>query len=305
MHRSSPAKGLSFMDKSVPKNKKFAHIQSKLDTGATIDKVKFVTARECSRRRNEIFYRIKREHLYDLFEEYEQDEYESINETDNRLGNGPRIVTHTNNAQPNYNKPYLILDVRDKEDFNKCHLLQARNFPYALLRRDQIHPEVYKFKNVPETLIILYCDDERISSEAAKVFVDRGTDNIFLLTGGMNEFAADFPAFVEGDLPPTSPTKGGSSGLSRISEDHASPGNKMHALKSECDYSMGGRKGPPLTGRSRNGGSQGGLSRGDLTDRSDKSYRSNAGSRFRDDVSESGFSTRYIKKLKIYLITLI
>jgi rhodanese-related sulfurtransferase len=290
MYRQSPSKGLKLMDKSVPKNKKFAHIQSKLDTGATVDKVKFVTARECSRRRNEIFYRIKREHLYDLFEEYEQDEYESINETnDNRSDNGPRIVTHTNNAQPNYNKPYLILDVREKEDFNRCHLLQARNFPYALLRRDKMHPEVFKFKNVPETLIILYCDDERISSEAAKVFVDRGTDNIFLLTGGMNEFAADFPAFVEGDLP-LSPGKGGSNSLGRIQEDHGSPGNKMYALKSECDYSMGGRKGPPPTGRSNRGGSQGGLSRGDLTDRSDRSYRSN--NRFRDDVSESGFSTR-------------
>lgn len=63
-----------------------------------------------------------------------------------------------------------------------------------------MHPEFYSFKNKEEMLIIIYCDDERISQDAAKLFVDRGTDNIFLLTGGLIEFATDYPSFVEGDL---------------------------------------------------------------------------------------------------------
>ena len=165
--------------------------------------MKFVTAREFSRRRDEIFYRISPSQVYELYNEYEKDEHESIQDTDaggNSYG-GPRIVTHSEMASPEYKKPYLLLDVRERAEYEEYHMLQARNFPLAYLRRDQVHPELYSFRNVPDVLIIVYCDDERVSREAAKMMVDRGTDNIFVLSGGLNEFARDFPAFVEGVLP--------------------------------------------------------------------------------------------------------
>lgn len=206
------------MEKKVPKSEKYSHVQGVLDTGMTINKVKYVTAREYSKRRDEIFFRISRSQLYELYIEYEQDEFESISET-TRTDNQPRIVTYSEAEKPLYEKPYLILDVRDAADFNTCHLLQARSFPYVLMRRDQTHPEVYNFRNKPETLIILYCEDEKISRDAAKVMVDRGTDNIFLLTGGLAEFATDYPAFVEGIPPsprPRAPTKNTSRMLFRM-----------------------------------------------------------------------------------------
>jgi centrosomal protein CEP41 len=187
------------MDRRVPKSEKYAHIKGTLDTGPTLEKVKVVTAREFSKRRDEIFFRLKKAQLVQLYNEYEADEYESISHSPN--GSEPRVVTYDQYEQPEYDKPYLILDARDVESFNTCHLLQARSFPYTLLRRDQLHPDVYRYRNKPETLIIVYCDDEKISRDMAKVLVDRGTDNIFLLTGGLNEFASDFPEFVEGQIP--------------------------------------------------------------------------------------------------------
>lgn len=198
----------------MPKSDKYSHIQGTLDTGMTVGKVKFVTAREYSKRRDEIFFRINKTQVYELYNEYEADEYESIAES---RGGDLRIVTHSESAEPVYNKPYLILDVRDTESFNTCHLLQARSFPYTLLRRDQLHPEIYNFRNKPETLIIVYCDDEKISRDTAKLLVDRGTDNVYLLTGGMSEFASSFPAFLEG-IPPSpknSPLKPSSSSASQ------------------------------------------------------------------------------------------
>ena len=152
--------------------------------------------------------------LYELYNEYETEERESITDVAEgyNYGTGPRIVTHTADTFQGVNsKPYLILDVRETADYLNCHLLQARNFPYTLMRRDQSHPEFHSFKNKPETLIIIYCDDEKISRDAAKLYVDRGTDNIFLLTGGLAEFAAEYPGFIEGELPPQllSPTKRG------------------------------------------------------------------------------------------------
>lgn len=85
-----------------------------------------------------------------------------------------------------------------------------------------MHPEIYKFRNKEERLIIIYCDDERISREVCKTLVDRGTDNIFILQGGLKEFAGFYPEFIEGDLPTSwSPPKSAlqRTGLSALRRD--------------------------------------------------------------------------------------
>ena len=153
-----------------------------MDTGLTVDKVKFVSNKEFSRRRDEIHFRVSKTQLYELYSEYEAEEYEDIASNDVNV-NGPRIVSHSEFSSSQYSKPYLIFDVREADAFNACHLLQARNYAYTTMRRDQVHPELYNFRNKEGHLIILYCDDEKISLDAAKLLVQRGTDNIFLLTG--------------------------------------------------------------------------------------------------------------------------
>lgn len=207
------------LERRIPKSEKYDHIQSRLDTGMTVNKVKVVSASEYSKRRDETFYRISRSQLYELYNEYEADEHESISETSNMEGSGPMIVTHTESARSEYSKPYLILDVREQEAYNTCHLVQARSYPIVMMRRDYVHPELYKFRNKPETLVILYCDDERISRDAAHVLVGRGVDNVFLLSGGLFEFAERFPPFVEGTLPdlPSSSSSRGSAKSGNLS----------------------------------------------------------------------------------------
>ena len=191
------------MERRVPKSNKYSHISGVLNTGLTIDKVKAVTAREYAKRRDEIFFRITKTQLYELYNEYEADEYETISET-GRGAHNVHIVTYSEDQKPVYEKPYLLVDMREIEEFQICHLLQARSFPYAMLRRDRLHPDIYQFRNVPERLVIVYCNDERISRLAAKDLVDRGVDNVFLLTGGMQEFAYEYPSFCEG-APPSPP----------------------------------------------------------------------------------------------------
>ena len=176
-------------------------MQARLDTGLTVGKVKYVSAREFSKRREEIFFRITGGQLNSLFSEYEMDEYESLTDSFRGGDNSLKIVTHSDTAQASYDKPYLILDVRDPDSFNECHIIQARSFPLASLRRDQLNPEIYKFRNKTESLIILYCNDERTSCEAGKIMVDRGIDNIYVLNGGLLEFAELFPSFIEGTAP--------------------------------------------------------------------------------------------------------
>lgn len=200
------------MSKRVPRSQKYDHIQGRLDTGLTTKKVKVISVREFSRRRDEIFYRVQREQLEMLYTEYERSENE---ETMSRMGRsgdmGPTIVTHENESEAVYDRPYLLLDVRDARDYDDGHLLQARSFPHTMLRRDAHHPEIYQFRNKPEHMIILYCDadNETISRDAAKIMTDRGIDNVFLLTGGFKEMLHKFPHRVEGNMPelPVSPDR--------------------------------------------------------------------------------------------------
>jgi centrosomal protein CEP41 len=223
------------MDRRVPKSEKYAHIQSSINTGLTVHKVKYVTAREYSKRRDEIFFRITKQQLYELFNEYEAEFEESFSDS-SRSNSGVNIVSHSADAKPTYERPYLILDAREEENFDSCRILHARSFPHSHLRRDQLHKDVYKFKNKVEHLIIVYCNDERISKDYAKLLVDRGIDNVYLLTGGLNEFASEYIQFIEGiplDLPGSrsgskASTRAGDQGrgtrsyrgsLDRISED--------------------------------------------------------------------------------------
>lgn len=222
MQRKPPSKGLNVMtkllfrtqyllflfpykqpmDRRVPKNEKYSHVQGTLDTGLTVNKVKAVTAREFAKRRDEIFFRLTKQQLFELYNEYEVDE-EQIQRSGlhGRTSNDPRIVTYSEDDEPCYEKPYLVLDVREPDQFQQCHLLHARNYPYTALRRDYVHPDIYKYRNKPEHLIIVYCDDERMSKDAGKLMVDRGIDNVFLLTGGLHDFGLDYPVFMEGELP--------------------------------------------------------------------------------------------------------
>ena len=68
-------------------------------------------------------------------------------------------------------------------------------------------PDIYQHRNKEEHLVVLYCDDERVSSEAAKFLVDRGTLNVYLLTGGMIDLVQEYPEFAEGTIPYQSPPK--------------------------------------------------------------------------------------------------
>ncbi len=195
----------------MPKSEKYASVQGKLDTGLTVNKVKVVSSSQYAQRRDEIFFRLSKQQIFELYNEYEADEYEDIAEAETRRGgdHGPRIVTHGVGARSEYNKPYLLLDVRNAEAYNAYHMIQARSFPFVLMRRDQSPPELGQFRNKEGHLVIIIADDERLGREAAKLLVDRGCDNIYLLSGGINEFAAEFPSYIEGVIPdgviPSSP----------------------------------------------------------------------------------------------------
>ncbi len=59
------------------------------------------------------------------------------------------------------NTKFLLLDMRDQEEYQMFHIKEALNYPAPNIGRDKIIPELYRFKNQPDKLIVIYMSDER------------------------------------------------------------------------------------------------------------------------------------------------
>eukprot|EP00953_Heterococcus_sp_UTEX-ZZ885_P034280 17771-Heterococcus_DN1.PRE.1 len=244
------------MERKIPTNPRYAHVGSRLDTGLTVDKVrssaslcnlncttsqqqraiaqntpaaidavkpkvKYVTAKEYLKRRDEPHYRVTPGQLADLLSEYEQDQQEGVQDIDAHRGidgNGPVVVTYDEEAVAVYDRPYLIIDLRPPEEFARYRVTQARSFPVVLLNQDRMTAELFRYRNKDGCLIILYDDEERAAVHAAQTLLHRvsstynglltvtyaalaGFDNLYVLTGGLQAFCELHPNYIEGTLP--------------------------------------------------------------------------------------------------------
>lgn len=59
------------------------------------------------------------------------------------------------------NTTFLLLDLREPEEYANWHIKESINFPAANIARDRTIPELYRFKNAPDKLIVCYMNDER------------------------------------------------------------------------------------------------------------------------------------------------
>lgn len=62
---------------------------------------------------------------------------------------------------------FLLLDLRDPEEYTLYRLKEALNYPAPNILRDKTIPELFRFKNKSDKLIIVYMGDERKGTHAA------------------------------------------------------------------------------------------------------------------------------------------
>ncbi|XP_057296038.1 centrosomal protein of 41 kDa B-like [Hydractinia symbiolongicarpus] len=128
---------------------------------------------------------------------------ESDNPSENKIENEEKDLFLT--PEPT-SLPYLLLDVRDKDAYNECHIIGALNYPSAMLARsvNYLTKEMLLFKNKTGKVIIIYDDDEKIAPNVSTVLVQREIDNVIMLSGGMKVLNKKFPGcFMTGTLPST------------------------------------------------------------------------------------------------------
>ncbi|CAF0907255.1 unnamed protein product [Rotaria sordida] len=134
-------------------------------------------------------------------------EMDLYNKYTNRSSTIPSARNIANNEQIDlaYEEcPYLIVDLRDKDEFNTNHIVSAHHYPVAMLSRctNNESRELLIYKNQKGKIIIVYDEDERIAPHAATIMVERGYNNIFLLSGGLKYAVKKFPhGLITGTCP--------------------------------------------------------------------------------------------------------
>ncbi|XP_075713631.1 centrosomal protein of 41 kDa isoform X2 [Rhinoderma darwinii] len=108
--------------------------------------------------------------------------------------------------KPYLDCPFLLLDVRDRDCYDQCHVIGAYSYPIAMLSRtmNPFTQEILNYKNAHGKIIILYDEDERIASQASTTMCERGFENVFMLSGGLKVIAQKFPdGLTTGSFPVT------------------------------------------------------------------------------------------------------
>ncbi|EGD81798.1 hypothetical protein PTSG_02510 [Salpingoeca rosetta] len=101
-------------------------------------------------------------------------------------------------------RPYLIIDARSSDDYEACHVVGAKSFPYTRLSRatNMLTPELLAYKNKEGCVIVVYDEDESVAPRVATSLVQHGIDNLFMLSGGLRVLSHKFPdGLIVGDLP--------------------------------------------------------------------------------------------------------
>lgn len=101
-----------------------------------------------------------------------------------------------------------MLDLREKPDYDNFHIKEAMSFPGPNISRDKFPPEIFSFvslviiwqKNKEDKLIIIYSSDEKSSITYAQLLTQKGYDNIYMLSGGIEEFVKVYPEKCDGTM---------------------------------------------------------------------------------------------------------
>jgi centrosomal protein CEP41 len=210
-----------FMNKKVKMTGKYEHVQSKLKshTGRTVKDVEVISDHLVAKRKFENFKRIKgstlerllgeqvamtAESIYNLAGDYDEEEAKNLPDAESvyslatNASQTSAVTYTTEQLGITSDTKFILLDLRDEEMHEKYHIKESINFPEPNISRDKVIPELYRYRNKEDKLIIVYMNDERSGSTAAKKFYEKGYDNIYLLSGGIEEFILTFPDQIVG-----------------------------------------------------------------------------------------------------------
>lgn len=206
------------MDKKIKTNPKYKNVEKVIDTGSTIKDVKFQSDQLVSKRKSEMFKRVKgstiikllnaakssqTESIYNVGSPQEdiKEDNKSVITTQSEKSNITNVtaVTYATEMLGNLNEiDFLILDLREPCEYQRIHVKEAESFPGVEINRDKFTQRMIMMKNKESKMIILYHNDERNGVPYANALFQKGFDNVYFLSGGIEDFAKRFPNYLDG-----------------------------------------------------------------------------------------------------------
>lgn len=210
----------AMMEKKPQQNTKYKNVSQVVDTGKTIKDVQFISDQLVSKRKSEMFKRIKASTIIKLLNQNTQTEsiYNLGNEGENMPIDDSHSVVSSKTANTAMSHKttvtavtyatemlgnlaeidFIILDLREESDYKDYHIKEALSFPGVQISRDKFLNQMIMMKNKESKMIIVYHNDERNGVPYAGLLFQKGYDNIYFLSGGIEEFVKKYPEYTEG-----------------------------------------------------------------------------------------------------------
>lgn len=230
---SRPQKGsFGTLEKKVPESKKYSHVGSNIDTGASAKNQSVTSSSATAKKRNEVFKRIRCATLARMLEEREVNEsvyalapvaedgdgvsVSSVKAS--KAGGAPTMVTAMTSATCasavgsvisvcdtdttiDQARDLVLLDLRDENMYDACRLPMALSYPATKINRDQFIPELTRCKRDLSKLLVVYHTNDSTTAGVATLLAQKGWENVHALSGGFEEMASSYPEVFEGEIP--------------------------------------------------------------------------------------------------------
>ena len=133
-------------------------------------------------------------------EDYNNNEFKGNSKNSIFSTNYSSITAQSNNFRPKdiNNKYFIIIDLRDKEEYDKLHIIESINFPAINIKRDKFPLDMVLMKNKPGKIIFMYHNDIKKGIKYINDCLDKGYSNIVFLDEGLEDFKENYPQLLEG-----------------------------------------------------------------------------------------------------------
>ena len=160
------------MKTKIKQNPKYENVKSVIDHGKTMKDVEVISDQLVAKRKGENFCRIKASTLAKFLSEVHNEEsVQGLMEMANRdegntvetnkenwevksstgsimsLGQESVVTCTTDMLGITQDTKFILLDLREEEDYKKWHIKEAINFPAPNINRDKTFAQLLRFKN--------------------------------------------------------------------------------------------------------------------------------------------------------------
>ncbi|CAM38605.1 conserved hypothetical protein [Leishmania braziliensis MHOM/BR/75/M2904] len=182
-------------------NPKYNGVQAVVNSGMTIQLAQYMRNNKIKTKKQpgELFQRL---HIDVIAAFLNRQEPKSVLED----GGFARPMDEYGGPENALDKPaisYLLLDCREVEHYETCHIKTALHYPKIKLHHstNPFLPGMYAYKNKENKCIVLYDLEEEAVVSLANTMVQKGIENVAIIAGGLREFAQDYADYLTAQSP--------------------------------------------------------------------------------------------------------